>query len=62
MKRKNRYGVARALRPGMPGTKKHMQKYGKKLLMVRYRYDLKTKTRFTTVEIIVDSGPMKRKE
>ena len=38
----------------MPGTKRWMLKYGEDLYCVRYRYDIESKERITTVEIIVD--------
>ncbi len=45
--------IAKAtLRPGQNGTKHLVEKYGDRLLCVRYRYDPKTKKRFTTVELI----------
>ncbi len=42
------------LRPGQPGTKGLMARYGKRLVCVRYRYDEQTKQRVKTVELIVD--------
>ncbi len=42
------------LKPGQPGTKKWVSKYGDDLFCVRYRYDDKKWERITTVEIIVD--------
>ena len=45
--------IAKAtLRPGQNGTKHLVEKYGDRLLCVRYRYDPKTKKRFTSVEWI----------
>jgi hypothetical protein len=43
--------------PGKAGTKKLIEKYGSKLINVRYRYDYKNRKRLTTVEIIVDVKP-----
>src|SRR5258708_12037277 len=40
------------LKPGQNGTKKLMEKYGDKLLAVRYRYDAEGRTRLKTVELI----------
>lgn len=52
MKRK---GTARlTLRPGDPGTRAHVAKYGPALVAVRYRYDEARAKRYTTVELIVD--------
>ena len=44
-------------RPGQKGTRKHLEEYGDRLLYVRYRYNPKTNTRLTTVELIVDERP-----
>jgi hypothetical protein len=40
------------LSPGQPGTKKLLKKYGKKLVCVRYRYDVLRHKRIKTVELI----------
>jgi hypothetical protein len=42
------------LRPGDPGTKRFVEKYGDKLVAVRYRYDEEVWRRYTTVELVVD--------
>ena len=42
--------------PGQNGTKKWVEKYGDKLVTVRYRYDEKNGKRYTTVEIIAEEG------
>ncbi|MFQ6036794.1 MAG: hypothetical protein ACE5NM_13225 [Sedimentisphaerales bacterium] len=47
----------RKLRPGQPGTKKWLKRYGEKLLCVRYRYDQQRKVRTTTVELAVEESP-----
>jgi len=44
-------------RPGQKGTKKLLQKFGDRLIFVRYRYDREQQRRFTTVELIVDESP-----
>jgi hypothetical protein len=44
-------------RPGQKGTRKHLEQYGDRLLFVRYRYNPKTNTRLTTVELVVDERP-----
>lgn len=48
--------VKATLKPGINGTKKHLQKYGDQLVCVRYRYryDKNRHKRQTTVELIVD--------
>ncbi len=47
----------RTLKPGLPGTKRWVVRYGDKLVKVRYIYSAKHKRRKTTVEIIVDETP-----
>lgn len=49
--------IQRKLAAGKPGTKKLLQKYGDKLLCVRYRYDTERKEKMKTVEIIVEKDP-----
>ena len=45
------------LKPGQKGTKKLVEKYGKSLLYVRYRYDEIRGLRLKTVEIVVEEKP-----
>ena len=45
------------LRPGQNGTKKLAEKYGHRLLAVRYRYDPEGHVRYKTVEIIEEVLP-----
>jgi len=45
------------LKPGQKGTKKLVEKYGKSLLYVRYRYDEGRGVRVKTVEIVVEEKP-----
>ena len=45
------------LRPGQPGTKKLVEKYGEDLFCVRYRYDSRHKRKMKTIELIVAEGP-----
>jgi hypothetical protein len=45
------------LRPGQRGTKKLVQRFGDRLICVRYRYDAAQQKRFTTVELIVEESP-----
>jgi len=42
------------LKPGQPGTKKWVEKFGEDLLCVRYRYDKINSRKLKTVEIIVN--------
>jgi hypothetical protein len=48
------------LRPGQNGTKKLQDKYGDRLLAVRYRYDPARRVRLKTVEIIEEVLPWSR--
>lgn len=45
------------LRPGMPGTKKLLARYGKRLVCVRYVYDEARGRRLKTVELVIDEAP-----
>ena len=45
------------LRPGQDGTKKLVQRFGKRLVAVRYLYDATASRRYKTVELIVDARP-----
>lgn len=45
------------LKPGQKGTKRLVEKYGKALLYVRYRYDECRGVRLKTVEIVVEEKP-----
>jgi hypothetical protein len=44
-------------RPGEPGTKKLVARYGERLLRVRYVYDAVNARRLKTVELIIESVP-----
>lgn len=44
--------VRLTLKPGQRGTKKMVAKYGDRLVMVRYRYDLEREKRYKTVELV----------
>ena len=44
-------------RPGQPGTKKYTERYGDRLLCVRYLYDAGAGRRHKTIELIVDTVP-----
>ncbi len=43
------------LRPGQKGTKKLLERYGERLVRVRYLYDRQTERRLKTVELIVEA-------
>lgn len=50
--------IIKKLAPGEAGTKRLSQRYGTDLVCVRYRQDREARRRYTTVEIVVDSGPL----
>jgi hypothetical protein len=45
------------LKPGANGTKRLVERYGARLLCVRYRYDTDTRKRLKTVELIEEEMP-----
>ncbi|HEX8987120.1 MAG TPA: hypothetical protein VF816_04105 [Rhodocyclaceae bacterium] len=49
--------VVKKLQPGAPGTKRLAERFGSRLLCVRYRIDEQTQRRYTTVELLVDEAP-----
>ena len=51
--------VRATLRPGQKGTRKLVERYGARLVCVRYLYDPQACRRHTTVELIVDSAAWK---
>ncbi len=52
--------VLKTLKPGDNGTKRLSSRYGDRLVCVRYRQDKARNRRYTTVEIIVDEGPIEQ--
>jgi hypothetical protein len=54
---KDRLPVRLRLRPGQNGTEKLVEKYGDRLVAVRYRYDEYTGTRLKTVELVEETQP-----
>ena len=50
------------LRPGQPGTRKLVEKYGERLVCVRYVYDTASGRRLKTVELVVESVPWKARQ
>ena len=50
--------VVKKLGADQPGTKKLARRFGDDLVCVRYRQDAGAGQRYTTVEIVVDAGPM----
>ena len=53
-----RLQVTKKLAPDQPGAKKLAQRFGEQLVCVRYRQDAEAGRRYTTVELVVDEGPM----
>ena len=51
--------VRATLRPGQKGTRKLLQRYGTRLVCVRYLYDAQARRRHTTVELIIASADWK---
>ena len=47
------------LRPGDRGTRRLTERFGKRLVCVRYRYDAASGRRFTTVELVVAEAAWK---
>ena len=45
------------LRPGMPGTKRLVARYGERLICVRYLYDEARNRRLKTVELVIEEAP-----
>ena len=45
------------LRPGQSGTKKLVERFGERLIRVRYLYDERTGRRLKTVELVLESVP-----
>jgi hypothetical protein len=42
------------LKPGQPGTKRLVEKFGDSLICVRFKYDVESRQRLKTVELIVE--------
>ena len=46
----------RRISAGQPGSKRMVEKYGEKLLYIRYKYDSEKRVKYKTVELIEESG------
>ena len=44
-------------RPGQPGTKRFVRRFGERLVCVRYLYDTEKECRHKTIELIVETVP-----
>ena len=53
--------VVKRIAPTRPGAVKLAERFGDRLVCVRYRHDASNRYRYTTVELIVDEGPVKPK-
>lgn len=51
--------VVKTLWPGQRGTLKLVDRFGSKLICVRYRHDPSELLRFTTVELVIDTAPVR---
>jgi hypothetical protein len=51
--------ITKTLWPPQHGTKRLKRHYGAQLVCVRYRHDRRMRHRYTTVELLIDHGPMK---
>ena len=48
--------IKATLKPGQNGTKRLKEKYGERLICVRYRYDEQSRRRYTTVELVEEQS------
>jgi hypothetical protein len=48
--------IKKILKPGQPGTKKWVEKFGQDLICVRYRYDEDRHRKLKTVELVVEES------
>ena len=53
--------ITKTLQPGDMGTLNLAESYGEQLVCVRYRVDENTRTRYTTVELIIDEKPFRQR-
>ena len=49
--------INKIVKPGKPGTKKLVERYGENLVCVRYRYDVENKRKLKTIELIIENTP-----
>jgi hypothetical protein len=54
--------VTKTLQPLDTGTFKFVERFGEALVCVRYREDATGQKRFTTVELVVETGTAKRRK
>jgi hypothetical protein len=53
--------IVKTLWPPQRGTKRLRRHYGAQLVCVRYRHDKRLSWRYTTVELLIDHGPLRVK-
>ena len=56
----HRLRVVRTYKPGQNGAKRLTQTFGRQLVCVRHRVNAGETRRYTTVELVVDSLPIRR--
>jgi hypothetical protein len=54
--------VRKTMRPGEPGTRRHLRDWGERLVCVRHRVDPAKGLRFTTVEIVASAKRLARQK
>lgn len=54
--------VIRTLYAHQPGAVKLGRRYGDALVCVRYRHDMTGRVRYTTVELVVDEAPVRKRK
>ena len=52
--------VAKRIAPGKDGAKRFSLRYGEQLVCVRHRFDQDGNTRYTTVELLIETTPVVR--
>jgi hypothetical protein len=52
--------IVKTLWPPQRGTQRLHRHYGVQLVCVRYRQDKQLRWRYTTVELLIDHGPLRR--
>lgn len=50
--------ITKTIQPGDMGSKDLLDKYGERLVCVRYRIDRERRQRYKTIELIVDEKPL----
>ncbi len=56
---RERHRVAKTLAPDDRGARRYAERYGEALVCVRHRTDARGKVRHVTVELLVDSQPIR---